>query len=183
MTYYLINNFTAKSLLGKGGQGEDLFGYRDFVQFKLFQTYDFNTAGGSTTTTSLNPDGTTTTTTTASQPFSNVFGELEISPSPNLTLRSSLGWSPYTGKMDSQNYNLTLMDKKGNRAYLEYWSTSGDQFRQVNANLVWKINPIWSVSFLTRYSLDQNKNFETTFTCGLHPTMLGGQASLFEYPG
>ncbi len=166
MTYYLINNFTAKSLLGKGGQGEDLFGYRDIVQFKLFQTYDFNTSGGTTSTTSLNPDGTPFTTTTTAQPFSSVFGELEISPNPNLTLRSSVGWSPYTGRMDSQNYGLTLLDKKGNRAYLEYWSTSGDQFRQVNANLFWKINPIWSVSFMTRYSLDQNKNFETTVSAG-----------------
>ncbi|MBI4765830.1 MAG: LPS-assembly protein LptD [Deltaproteobacteria bacterium] len=164
VTYYLLNTFTAKSLLGKGRQGEDLFGYRDFVWFKLFQTYDFNAAGGTSTTTSLNPDGTTSTTTITDQPFSNVFGELELSPSPNLTLRSTLGWSPHTGKLDSQNYNLTLMDKKGNRAYLEYWATSGDQFRQINGNLFWQINPIWSVNFLTRYSLDQNKNFETTFS-------------------
>ena len=51
VTYYLINTFTSKSLLGKGGQGEDLFGYRDFVQFKLYQTYDINAAQGTYTTT------------------------------------------------------------------------------------------------------------------------------------
>ena len=169
VTYYLINTLTSKSLLGKGGQGEDLFGYRDFVQFKVYQTYDLNAAQGAYNTTITNADGTITTATiqpwwptiTTTTPFSDVTGELELSPSPNLTLRSSLAWSPYTGQMDSQIYNLTLMDKKGNRAYLEYLSTSGDRFRQINANLFWKINPIWLASFQTNYSLDQNINFGT----------------------
>jgi LPS-assembly protein len=160
LTYYLINTLTAKSILGKGGQGEDLFGYRDFFQFKLYQTYDFNAAQGAYTITTLNADGSTTTTTT--QSFSNIYGELEINPGSNLTFRATLGWSPYSGKMDSQSYNLALWDNKGSRAYLEYLSTSGDQYRQINANLSWKINSIWSANFLTRYSLDQNKNYETS---------------------
>jgi LPS-assembly protein len=150
LTYYLINTFTAKSLMGKGGKGEDLFGYRDFLQFKLYQSYDLNEAQRSV----VGSDD--------RRPFSNVTGEIEILPLPYLTFRSAFGWSPYSGKFDSQSYNLTVLDKKGNRAYLEYLSSSGDQYRQVNANLSWKINPVWSTTFLTRYSLDQNKNFETS---------------------
>jgi LPS-assembly protein len=151
VTYYLINTFTAKSLLGKGKQGEDLFGYRDFAQFKFYQTYDINAA----------QSGTTTTTTTAARPFSDIYAEMELAPWPYLTLRSTLGWSPYTNQMDSQDYTLTFLDKKGSRAYVEYLATSVDQFRQVNANLSWQINPIWSANFQTNYSLDQNKNYGT----------------------
>jgi LPS-assembly protein len=162
LTYYLFNTFTAKSLLGKGGQGEDLFGYRDLVQFKFYQTYDFNAAQGASTATTPNTNGTPNTITT--HPFSNVTGEIEIIPTPNINLRSSLNWSPYTGQMDSQSYNLTFLDKKGSRAYLEYVASSGNLNRQINADLVWKINPTWSANFLTRYSLDQNKNYETTFS-------------------
>jgi len=180
VTYYLYNTFTGKSLLGKGSQGEDLFGYRDLVQLKLYQSYALSPGtftthtnigatpttittntniNGTTITTTTNPGGTTTTTTTPS--LSDVTGELELTPHPNLSLRSSVAWSPYTGQIDSQSYNLTLFDKKGNRAYLEYLATMGDQIRQINANLTWKISSLWSANFLTSYSLDQNINYGT----------------------
>jgi LPS-assembly protein len=195
VTYYLTNTLTSKSVQGKDSQGEKIYGYRDFLTFKAYQTYDINAARGAgtntTTTTTITPTLTTVTTTTTSpnappfttsissptinstnttsiytttttgQAFSNVFGEIEILPGPYMTLRSTLGWSPYTGNMDSQSYNLTLSDKKGDRAYLEYLSFANDQFRQINADVLWKINPTWTANFLTRYSLDQNKNFQT----------------------
>ncbi len=180
ITYYLINTLTSKSLLGKGKEEEDLFGYRDFVQFKLYQTYDINAAQQVYSTTTTNADGTTTT--SSIQPFSNIYGELELSPNSNLTLRSSLGWSPYTGQMNSQSYNLTLIDKKGNRAYVEYLAF-GDQYQQINANLSWKINPIWSASFLTRYSLDQNKNFETNVGVSYNQQCWGVKLYYSDTPG
>ncbi len=132
VTYYLYNTFTGKSLLGKGGQGEDLFSYPDLVQLKLYQTYNITPStttyhtnvGGTTTptTTTINNAGTTiitttnsggTTTTTTTPSFSDVAGELELTPHPNLSLRSSVAWSPYTGQIDSQSYDLILLDKKG----------------------------------------------------------------------
>lgn len=186
VTYYLINTLTSKSLVGKGGQGEDLFGYKDFLSFKVYQTYDINvaregavtttstiltpptttivpniaTTGSSSTTTTITPT-TTTTTTITTKPFSDVTAELELIPGPYLNLRSSVGWSPYTGQLDTQSHTLSLSDKKGNRAYLEYLAMSGDLFRQVNADLYWKISSVWAANFLTRYSLDQNRSFET----------------------
>lgn len=180
VTYYLYNTFTGKSLLGKGGQGEDLFSYPDLVQLKLYQTYNITPStttyhtnvGGTTTptTTTINNAGTTiitttnsggTTTTTTTPSFSDVVGELELTPHPNLSLRSSVAWSPYTGQVDSQSYDLILLDKKGNRAFLEYLSTLGGQTQQINANLTWKINSLWSATFQTNYSLDQNISYGT----------------------
>ena len=187
LTYYLINTFTSKSLLKKGqsetsrdellmgygeflddGSREDLFSYRDFLLFKLYQTYDINAAQSGTTTTA--------------QPFSDVTAEMEFLPSPYLTLRSSAGWSPYSGQMSSQTHNLTVFDKKGNRAYVEYLATSGDQNRQINANLFWKIGSFWSANFLTRYSLDQNTNFETTVGLAYNAQCWGIKFTYTERP-
>lgn len=209
LTYYLIQTFTSKSLLGKSPQGEDLFGYRDFLSLKLYQTYDINvaqegsvtttttiptpintipivpltaTTGSSTSSTTVSPT-TTTTTTVTSQPFSDVTAELDLIPRQNLTLRSSVGWSPYTNRLDTQTHNLTLSDKAGDRAYIEYLSTSGDQFRQVNANLYWKISSIWAVNFLTQYSLDQNKSYQTTMGVAYTHQCWGIKVNYMDQPG
>ncbi len=171
VTYLLINTLTSKSLLKKGrseysreelllgsgeflddGSREDLFGYLEFFRFQLSQTYDINEAQREVNASSPQER----------RPFSNVTGSLEILPGPYLNWRSSASWSPYTGQMDSHSHNLSLTDKKGNLAYVEYLATSGDQIRQINSNLYWKISSIWSANFLNKYSLDQNKNYETT---------------------
>jgi LPS-assembly protein len=169
VTYYLTNTFTGKSLLGKGKDGEDLYGYRDLMRFKVYQTYDINVATGETgstataipSTTISTPAGANVIAAPSIQPFSDVIGELEFVPGPYLTFRSSVGWSPYGGQFDTQTHNLSWSDKRGDLVYVEYLSSGGDQFRQINSNLSWKINNRWSANFLTRYSLDQNKNYET----------------------
>jgi LPS-assembly protein len=195
VTYYLTNTLTSKALAGKDGKGENVFGYRDFLTFKAYQTYDINAAQGqgsntttvttvtptttTVTTTVKNPNATpiistvtsptlistdtttTTTTSTSSQAFSDVTGELEFIPTPFITLRSTVGWSPYTGNVDTQTHNLGVSDKVGNRAWVEYLSYSADQFRQINSYALWKISSHWTANFLTKYSLDQNKNFQT----------------------
>ena len=206
VTYYLINTFTSKSVSGKGAQGEDLFGYKDFLSLKLYQTYDINVAREGTVTTTTNgptiptsivpttittgssattttvTGGTTTTTSVTSQPFSDVTAEMELIPGPYLNLRSTVGWSPYTGRLDTQSHTMTLTDKKGNRAYVEYLAFSGDQFRQVNADISWKINPIWTANLLEQYSLDQNKNFATTASLAYNQQCWGLKASYMSAP-
>ncbi len=191
ITYTLNNTLTAKSFIGKGKDGEDLHSYLDFIYFKVYQTYDFNEAArdentprifGTTTTgtTGVTPiTGITPTTgiipitgitpiTTAilgpRRPFSNVTAELEIIPSPFIRFRSYVGWSPYDNLFDTTTHTLSLNTPGGSWASLEYQTLSGDQFRQLNSSLAWKINPTWTVNFLNRYSIDQNKNYETSLS-------------------
>jgi LPS-assembly protein len=171
VTYLLINTLTAKSLLRKGqtefsrdelllgsgeflddGRQEDLFGYLDFFRFQVSQTYDINEAQREVTPAAPQER----------RPFSNITGALEFRPGPYLNWRSDASYSPYTGQMDSHTHNLSWTDPKGTRVYVEYLASSGDQIRQINSNLLWKITPVWSINFLNRYSLDQNKNYETT---------------------
>jgi len=171
VTYLLINTLTSKSITKKGkgeytreellmgsgeilddGSREDLYGYLDFFRFQLSQTYDINEAQRDITPTSSQDR----------RPFSNVTGELDIRPGPYFNWRSAASWSPYSGQMDSHSHSLIITDPKGNRAYVEYLASSGDQIRQINSNLFWRITPIWTINFLNKYSLDQNKNYETT---------------------
>jgi len=171
MTYLFINTFTAKSLLRKGrsesdreelllGSGEyqeessreDLYGYLDFLRLQLSQTYDFNEANREISASSP----------LDRRPFSNVTGDLDIRPGRSFNWRSSASWSPYSGRMDAYTHNFSWTDTKGNRAYVEYLSSAGDQIRQINSNLFWKVTPEWTVNFLNKYSLDQNKNYETS---------------------
>jgi len=149
LTYYLTNTFTGKFVIGKGKNGEDLFSYRDLAQIRFYQTYDINEAGRETA-----PGE-------SRRPFSNLYGEVEFRPLSRLTWRSTLSWSPYEKEMASQSHYLSYWDKKGSSAYVEYFSGAGNTYRQINANLLWKINPAWSADFLTRYSLDQKQNYET----------------------
>jgi LPS-assembly protein len=175
ITYYLNNTLTAKNFIGKGKEGEDLHSYLDFVYFRLYQTYDLNEAARDENT--PRPFGTTTTGTTPitgiagtgttgtvvpRRPFSNLTGELEFIPSPFIRLRSFVGWSPYDNRLDTQTHSISLNTPGGSWASVDYQTINGDQFRQLNSWAVWKINPTWTANFVNRYSIDQNKNYETT---------------------
>jgi LPS-assembly protein len=175
ITYYLNNTLTAKNYIGPGKEGEDLHSYLDFVYFKIYQTFDLNEAArdektprniGTTTTGTTAITGITGTGTTGTvsprRPFSNVTGELEFIPSSFLRLRSYAGWSPYDNQFDTQTYTISLNTPGGSWASVDYQTLNGDQYRQINTSLLWKINPIWTANFLNRFSIDQNKNYETT---------------------
>lgn len=149
LTYYLTNTFTGKFLTGKGKSGEDLFAYRDLAQIRIYQTYDFNEAKRQ-----ILPGE-------SRRPFSNLYGEVEFRPLTQLSWRSTLSWSPYEKEIASQSHYLSYWDRTGSSAYVEYFSGAGNSYRQINANLLWKLNPTWSADFLTRYSLDQKVNYET----------------------
>jgi LPS-assembly protein len=156
ITYSLNNVLTAKNLIGPGKAGEELYSYLDFIYFKVAQSYDFNEAERDEKTPG------TTGTPGPRRPFSNVGGELEFVPSPYLRLRSFAGWSPYTNQVDNQTHTLSVGTPGGTWAFLEYQNLNADQYRQLNSSLVWKINPLWTANFLNKWSIDQNKSYETT---------------------
>jgi len=150
ITYSLTNTLTAKSLIGKGKQDEDLFGYLDFIFFRLSQSYDYNEAQREIKGIDER------------RPFSDIVGEVELLPGKYFSLRSALGWSVYTNRLNSQSHTLALFDRKGSQAFLEYQTLNGDQIRQLNTSFVWKINAQWSANFINKHSFDQNSSFETT---------------------
>jgi LPS-assembly protein len=202
ITYYLTNILTAKSLVGKGKEGEDLHSYLDFFYFKIYQTYDINeanrdestprfttpTGGLFTPVTTTIPTTTTTTGTTGvtgiagpPRPFSDIIGEMEIVFGPNLRLRSFAGWSPYDNLMTTQTHTLNL-SAGGNWVNLEYQTTAGDQFRQLNSSFFWRISQAWTANFLNKWSIDQSKNYETTLGLAYNHQCWGIKAHYTETP-
>jgi hypothetical protein len=207
ITYTLNNTLTAKNYIGQGKEGEDLHSYLDFVYFKLYQTYDLNEAArdektprifGTTTTGTSTTTGITGTTTTGiipitgitgatgtsnlRRPFSNLTAELEFIPNRFIRLRTYGGWSPYDNQFDTQTYTLNLNTPGGSWASLEYQTLNGNQYRQVNSSLAWKINPTWTVNFLNRYSVDQNVNYETNLGLTYTQQCWGIKATYLDTP-
>jgi LPS-assembly protein len=194
ITYYLTNILTSKSLAGKGKEGEELHSYLDFFYFKIYQTYDINEATRDESTpriaiptggiSSISTTGTTGVITTPGpqRPFSDVTGEVEIVFGPNLRVRSYAGWSPYDNLFSTQSHNLNLSTSGGNWVNLEYQTSSGDQFRQLNSSFYWKITSTWTANFLNRWSIDQNKNYETTLGLAYNHQCWGIKAYYSETP-
>ncbi|MCU0578479.1 MAG: LPS-assembly protein LptD, partial [Desulfobacterota bacterium] len=193
VTYYLTNILTAKSLMGKGKEGEELHSYLDFLYFKLYQTYDINEATRdeaapriNTPAGGLSSIGTTGTTGVVGtpgerRPFSDIIGELEIVFGPNLRLRSFAGWSPYDNLIQTQTHTLNL-SAGGSWVNLEYQTTGGDQFRQLNSSFYWKISPSWTANFLNKWAIDQNQSYETTLGLAYNHQCWGIKAHFTETP-
>ncbi|MBI5586497.1 MAG: LPS-assembly protein LptD [Deltaproteobacteria bacterium] len=194
VTYYLTNILTTKSLVGKGKEGEEIHSYLDFLYFKLYQTYDINEATRDESTprittpagglSSISTTGTTGVITTPGprRPFSDITGEIEIVFGPNLRLRSYAGWSPYDNLISTQTHTLNLSTSGGNWVSLEYQTSGGDQFRQLNSSFFWKISPTWTANFLNRWSIDQNKNYETNVGLAYNHQCWGIKALYVETP-
>jgi lipopolysaccharide assembly outer membrane protein LptD (OstA) len=111
-----------------------------------------------------------------------VTAELEIIPSSIFRFRSYGGWSPYDNQFDNQTHSLNLNFPGGSWASLEYQTLYGDQFKQLNSFLNWKINPIWSANFVNKYSIDQNKNYETTLGLAYTHQCWGIKATYMDTP-
>ena len=116
ITYSLTNTLISRSLLAApaaAGTGTDradatasaaaTSAYREFLRFRLLQSYDINEAN------EADP-----------QPFSPVQGELEFSPSPHVDLKADARWSVYDSVFVSHNVTTRLRDSRGDQLSAEY---------------------------------------------------------------
>ena len=125
VTYSVTNNFTARMFeRPKPGPETELepgqeqgplppkYSYRDFCRVKLSQSYDIIEARQD------NKAG-------ERRPFSNVTGEVELTPSRFLDLKGDAAWSPYDGEYKSYNAILAVNDERGDSASVDYRYTQG----------------------------------------------------------
>lgn len=120
ITYSLTNTLTTKHLARFKGKkakkpvkadtedaelDDDNYKYREVLRFFLRQYYDFNEAD-------VDDDE-------DAEPFSPLFGELEISPSRYFYLKADAEWSTYDNELLEHNYTLVLKDTRGDR--LKAW--------------------------------------------------------------
>jgi LPS-assembly protein len=77
--------------------------YNQFLRFKLQQSYDINKEKED------NPE-----------PFSPIFGELDITPVRYFLIDADAEWSHYDRRFRSHNVAATLWDKRGDRLFVEH---------------------------------------------------------------
>ncbi len=104
ITYSLNNLFTLRIPKGSGtAAAGKRFDYLSLARLKIRQSYDINKANQGD-----------------DRPFSDIFGELDITPGRWFWVDSDATWSPYDNRMNAYNLGIGLFDNRGDRLYSEY---------------------------------------------------------------
>ena len=125
VTYSITNYFTARSIKRPardietqiGSSNEPvipLYRYRDVCRIKFSQSYDIEEA--------RRDDGVG-----HRRPFSDIKGELEFRPYGCLDVDGDMSWSPYDSEIKTYNTTLTLCDRRGDRASVDYIYSRGER--------------------------------------------------------
>jgi LPS-assembly protein len=117
ITYSLTNTFTSRARVvmppgevSGAGEEKPQFDYQQFCYLKLSQSYDINIAREAS-----DPE-----------PFSDIYGLLELDPMRYVSFRADAKWSPYTSRFTSHNTAVTLTDARGDKFFNEYRFTESD---------------------------------------------------------
>lgn len=119
VTYSITNTLTSRS--GQDVTAKDSsepqeappgYSYNQFCRFKLEQSYDINEAKEDNPSNWANQK--------EKQPFSPVYGEIELAPLQYFSVRADATWSQYESDFQSRNIAATLSDKRGDRLFVEH---------------------------------------------------------------
>ena len=116
LTYSLTNLFTSRSRLEKKKSTPEEttdpeFHYQQFLRLYLEQSYDFNEAAEDDPLDWKNGE--------SREPFSPVYGLVEITPREYITLKADAEWSTYENELWSRNFSANLWDHRGDRLFIE----------------------------------------------------------------
>ena len=117
VTYGVVNTVMAKIREAEGKSS-----YREFLRFKLSQTYDIRESRRSVQ--DLEQE---------SRPFGDVDLELDVFPHPLVSFYARNKYSVHSGDWKQMNYDLGISDKRGDHVTLGYrYAKSGDTTVPVN---------------------------------------------------
>ncbi len=108
ITYSLTNTFTARSSIKKSNSvvESDLpyeHHYQEFLRLKIEQSFDINKARDN-----------------QPEPFSEISGELEISPKNYISLTQDTTWSSYENELTGNNIGIKLWDSRKDHIFIEH---------------------------------------------------------------
>ena len=117
ITYSITNTLTSKSkenrekkdaysidkTYGHENYNPPSYAYNQFCRFELEQSYDINKAKED------DPE-----------PFSTIYGEIEIVPVKYFSIDADAQWSHYDNRFRSRNVALNLWDKRGDKLFVEH---------------------------------------------------------------
>jgi LPS-assembly protein len=139
LTYSLTNTLLAKLNEKDGGKS-----YREFLRFKLAQTYDFKEARRG----DVDPPKDT-------RPFSDVDMELDVNPLQYFSFMARNKYSVNSGEWLQTNYDMIISDWRGDSA------TVGYRYAKTAVNVV---NPATAITPFTSFQYSQAAGEEIDFS-------------------
>ena len=135
ITYSITNTLTSKSkenrekkdaysidkTYGHENYNPPSYAYNQFCRFELEQSYDINKAKED------DPE-----------PFSTIYGEIEIVPVKYFSIDADAQWSHYDNRFRSRNVALNLWDKRGDKLFVEHRYTI-DSSESIYTDLLLKV--------------------------------------------
>ena len=116
LTCSLTNLFTYRSKLEKNKTSkkddpDPEYHYQQFLRLYIEQSYDFNEAGEDDPLEWENKE--------TQEPFSPLYGLVELTPGKYVTFRTDAEWSTYENELTSRNISTTVWDGRGDRLSVE----------------------------------------------------------------
>ena len=150
LTYAIINNFTARLVEKKDPDTPPQYRYHDFCRLKVSQSYNIKEArqdeGGDR------------------RPFSDVIADLELNPSPYISLDADVAWSPYDGEYKSYSSALNLSDSREDKITVEYTYAQGS-IKSIYTRVFLTIYEGLSAHWENERDLYDDKNIRTVVGC------------------
>ena len=148
VTYSITNTLTSKSKENRKKKGAHIldkpkdhesysppnYTYNRFCRFKLEQSYDINKEKDD------DPE-----------PFSPIYGELEVIPGRYFSIGADAEWSHYDKEFRSRNIELNLWDNRGDKLFVEYRYTI-DSSESIYTDLLLKVSD--RISAYSEYERD-----------------------------
>jgi LPS-assembly protein len=148
ITYGFTSTFTSRTTITPPKAQADIEPelrriYNQFGRFKIKHTYDFYKAQEN------DP-----------QPFGDLSGELDITPTNWFTLKSDAKWSVYDNQFTSHNVALSLQDQRGDRFFGEHRFNDADEIRSIYTDVHLAITRALSVNGMWERDLNRNLNIQ-----------------------
>ncbi len=139
--HYSLTNYLIGKIIGEGGDSH----YKELLRLALTQSYDFDAT---------------------SRPFSDIVGELELTPLDYMVIDLDSSWSPYDSKFTSYNVRSRFFDRRGDSLrldyrYKNYRREDVDNIRQFNTDLEVRLSDVLSISGGYRHSFISRTNVES----------------------
>jgi len=162
ITYSITNTFTSRSKKNvlkaydrpKTEHDEpEAYNYKQFLWFKLEQSYDIYEAGEDNPQEWRNQ--------TDQRPFSPVKGELDFYPAKYLSFEGDAQWCSYDDEFSSYNARVSLSDNRDDKLYVEYRYTR-ESIKSITADLSLKITDYLTASGGYERNILDDKRIETS---------------------
>ena len=147
VTYSLTNTLIAKT---RGADGNA--NYYQMMRLMLAQTYNIREQRREIT----DPDN------DKRRPFGDVTVELDLTPSQYFSFAARNIYSSNTGYWTQDNYDLTLLDGRGDFLSLGYRHTK-DSLKELNLSLKAVLTPTVDAIYILRRNLQDRKTVESTY--------------------